>query len=57
MTDNQLREILKLFNMRALSKKAGIGYSTLKNFSSGYKESLSANQRELLVNTINSIKI
>lgn len=57
MENQKLRETLKLFNMRELSKKAGIGYSTLKNFSSGYSESLKPELKERVIQTINSIKI
>lgn len=57
MSSEKLREVLKLFNMHELAKKSGVGYSTLKNFSSGYREQLSQQTEERLIKTINSIKL
>lgn len=57
MNDQELRNILKFFNMRELSKKAGIGYSTLKNFSSGYSETMKPELKDRVIRAINSIKL
>ena len=57
MKNEELREILKLFNMHELPKLSGVGYSTLKNFSSGYRENLSRQTQEKVITAINSIKL
>lgn len=57
ITNEQLRDMLKLFNMHELAKLSGVGYSTLKNFSSGYRENISRETKDKIVEAINSIKI
>ena len=56
MSNEQFRELLKLFNMHELAKLSGVGYSTLKNFSSGYRENISRETKEKVIEAINSLK-
>lgn len=55
--NHKLRELLKLFNMHELAKLSGVGYSTLKNFSSGYRENMTPEAKEKIIDAINSIKL
>lgn len=57
MNNEKLRSTLKLFNMHELAKLSGVGYSTLKNFSSGYRENLSPETKDKIVRAINSIRL
>lgn len=57
MQSNELREKLKLFNMHELAKLSGVGYSTLKNFSSGYRENLTVEAHNKVVRAIKSIQV
>ena len=44
-------------NMHELAKLSGVGYSTLKNFSSGYRENLTVEAHNKVVRAIKSIQV
>ena len=53
--EEALREMLKFYNVRMVSEMAKLNYSTLRNFTNGYRPKLTDEDYVIVVNAIEKI--